>query len=173
MDEHTKLARKSIEHFLKEGSVLKTPTGLSQKLTKERAGVFVSLHQKTSGELRGCIGTFSPVRNNIAQEIIHNAIASATEDPRFPAVSLKELQELEISVDVLSSPKNVIQINMLDTKKHGLIVSTPDGRRGLLLPDIEGIDTVCDQEKICRLKGGIGSSEPVAYQYFTVTRHEE
>ena len=169
---YTTLARNSIKYYLTHRQVMETPQPLPKQLSI-RAGTFVSLHLKLDGSLRGCIGTFLPTKTNVAQEIIYNAIAAAAEDPRFPPVTLAELPEIEISVDVLSFPKLVTQNTVLDTKKYGLIVSTPDGRRGLLLPEIEGIDTVEEQEKICRLKAGIGSNELITRHYFTVKRYKE
>lgn len=166
------LARDSIEYFLNHHSVMETPPNLPNRL-KTRAGVFVSLHNKSDGSLRGCIGTFLPTKKNLAQEIIYNAIAAAVEDPRFPPLTLEELAKIEISVDVLSPPKIVTQAISLDTRKYGLIVSTPDGRRGLLLPEIEGIDTVSEQERICRLKAGILPDESVIRHYFKVKRYQE
>lgn len=124
-------------------------------------------------ELRGCIGTYLPVRKNIAEEIIRNAIDSATSDPRFPPVSSIELPSLKCSVDILSIPTPVIKNEDLDPKRYGLIISTPDGRRGLLLPDIEEVETVAEQIEICRSKAGIGSSEKVTLQRFSVERHGE
>lgn len=173
MNPYTKLARQSIEYFLKHHRVMETPAGLPKPLMATRAGVFVSLHIKSTGELRGCIGTCQPTRSNVAQEIIYNAVAAATEDPRFPPVTPEELPKIEISVDVLSQPELVIQDKALDTNKYGLIVSTPDRRRGLLLPEIEGIDTVEEQERICRLKAGIGPDEDITRHYFTVKRYKE
>jgi len=166
------LARQSITYFLTNHQVLATPPKLPRQFST-RAGTFVSLHLKGTGSLRGCIGTFLPTRKNISEEIIFNALAAAIEDPRFPPLTLAELPNIEISVDVLSPPKIVPQKMMLDTKKYGLIVSTTDGRRGLLLPEIEGIDTVEEQERICRLKAGIGPEEPLARHYFTVKRYKE
>lgn len=173
MNIYTQLARDSIKHFLKHHSVMEIPPNLPKSLAHSRAGTFVSLHNKIDGSLRGCIGTFLPTRKNLAEEIIYNAIAAATEDPRFPPVTLKELDQIEISVDILSPPKIVTKDIALDTKKYGLIVSTANGRPGLMLPDIEGIDTVEEQERICRLKAGIGPEEKVIKHYFKVKRYKE
>lgn len=174
------LARKSIQSYLKSGVMINPAGDILSKMRHKKAGVFVSLHQK-DGSLRGCIGTFLPTRENIAKEIISNAICAATQDPRFPSLSLKELSHTEISVDILSQPK-LIQKNywlgetvpkILDPKKFGLIVSTRDGRRGLLLPDIETVDTPEKQIKICCQKAGISPDEPISLEIFTVTRHSE
>jgi AMMECR1 domain-containing protein len=112
-----------------------------------------------------------PTRENIAKEIITNAISAATKDPRFPPVSEEELPELVYSVVILSQPKNVSKIDKIDTKKYGLIVSTFDGRRGLLLPDIPRVNTPQEQFRICCLKAGINPSEEVTLQTFTAERH--
>lgn len=174
---YIKLAKQSIEYYLKTGSILKTPAGLPKEMLGKRAGVFVSIHKapKSSadkeGELRGCIGTFLPTRKNIAGEIIHNAVSAATEDYRFPPITLNELPDLVFSVDVLSKPKAVAKDFPLNPRKYGLIVSGLDGRRGLLLPDIAGVNTPEEQISICKLKGGIGPEEKVSLAVFTVTRH--
>lgn len=170
---YTKLAREAIELYLKEKKVLEPASDLPEELTQTRKGVFVSLYNKTDHQLRGCIGTFLPTRKDTAEGIIYNAISAATEDPRFPPVKSEELPKIEISVDILSEPKIVTEAIALDTKKYGLILSTTDGRRGLLLPDLEGIDTVEEQEKICRLKAGIEPNETVTRHFFSVERHLE
>jgi hypothetical protein len=134
---------------------------------KERAGVFVSLHKH--GQLRGCIGTFVPTKDNVAEEIIANAISSATRDPRFPPVTASELDDLEYSVDILTEPEPVTDISQLDPKEYGIIVDS-GWRKGLLLPDLEGVDSVEEQIAICRLKAGISPSEPVNIYRFQVRR---
>lgn len=127
----------------------------------------------TSEELRGCIGTYLPVKENVALEIIHNAIHSATQDPRFFPISTGELPQLRFSIDVLSQPETISQKKDLDPKKYGLIVGTADGRKGLLLPDIEGVKTVDQQIEICRAKGDISPEEKVTFKRFTVERHKD
>lgn len=144
------------------------PDDIPSELIENRAGVFVTLHKY--GNLRGCIGTFIPTQKNIAEEIIRNAIAAATEDPRFPPVTEDELPELEISVDVLSEPEEVEDIEELDPKKYGIIVES-GFKRGLLLPDIESVDTVDEQIEITKRKAGIYPGEPIKIYKFTVTRH--
>lgn len=125
-----------------------------------------------TGVLRGCIGTFLPTKKNVAEEIMHNSIAAATQDPRFPPVTEKELPNLVYSVDILSKPKLAKKEN-LNPKKYGLIVVTKDGRRGLLLPDIPGVKTAEEQIQICKRKAGIGPNETITYQVFTVERHKD
>ncbi len=169
---YVNLAKKTIKTHLETGKVPSLPKNLPVEMLARKAGVFVSLHQK-NGSLRGCIGTFKPTKENLAQEITTNAIAAATQDPRFPPVTLKELPNLVFSVDILSASKKVSNHKLLDPKKYGLIVSTGDGRRGLLLPDLPGVETAEDQMVICRRKAGIGSKEKVALKTFTVKRHHE
>ncbi len=165
------LAQQAIKYYLDTGKILDLPAKLPKTMTSTRAGAFVSLHHNDN-RLRGCIGTFLPTQKCVAQEIIANAIAAATEDPRFPPVKIEELDDLEISVDILSKPKKLnANSYSLDPKKYGLIVSTADARRGLLLPDITGVETAEQQIEICKQKGGIGPREPVQYQTFTVERH--
>ena len=141
--------------------------GLEQ-LTSSRAGAFVSLHK--DGRLRGCIGTISPTRDTLAEEIIENAISASTRDPRFIPVTVDELEYLEYSVDVLSPAEHIDSPSELDVKRYGVIV-TNGGRRGLLLPNLDTIDTVEEQIAIAKRKAGIGDKEPVKLQRFEVVRH--
>ncbi len=161
------LARKTIELYLRESKILDSPSELTEEM-RQRAGVFVSLHRH--GALRGCIGTFAPTQDNVAKEIIMNAISAATRDPRFIPMNGDELEDLEISVDVLSAPEPVKDISELDAKKYGVIVSA-GGRRGLLLPDLDGVDTPQQQISICRQKAGISEKEPVQLAKFVVKRY--
>lgn len=131
-------------------------------------GVFVSI--KKRGVLRGCIGTIEPIYSSVFEEVRHNAVAAAGQDPRFPPVSRDELDELEYSVDVLSLPEPVVDLSTLDPKKYGIVVSQGD-RSGVLLPDLDGIDTVEEQLAIARKKAGIPSEVPVNVRRFTVTRY--
>jgi len=171
-DKYLQLAKETVETYIKEGRIISPPKDLSKEMLTKKAGVFVSLHLK-DGSLRGCIGTFVPTKKNLALEIIANAISSATQDPRFSPVTEKELPNLIYSVDILSASKTISKDKLSDPKKYGLIVSTQDGRRGLLLPDLPGINTVEEQIKICRLKAGINPWEPVNYHIFTAERHAE
>ena len=143
---------------------------LPQDMLTKRAGTFVSLHK--DGQLRGCIGTINPVTANIAQEIINNGISAATRDPRFAPVHADELPYLEISVDILGPIEEHISVKDLDIKRYGVIV-TKNGRRGLLLPNLEGVDTVEDQLAIAEQKAGIAVGEAgVELARFEVIRHE-
>lgn len=161
------LARKTIEKYVRERKVIEPPKELTEEM-RQKAGVFVSLHRRNA--LRGCIGTFLPTQENVAMEIIKNAISAATQDPRFPPVTEEELDDLEISVDVLSPPEPVKNISELDAKKYGIIVSS-GYKRGLLLPDLEGVDTPEEQIDICRKKAGILPYEDIQISRFTVKRY--
>jgi len=168
-DDYLRLARASLEYFVLNGNTMPKPENLPSEMEKERAGVFVSI--KKFGHLRGCIGTIAPTQANIALEIIHNAVSAGTEDPRFDAVQEDELSDLVYDVDVLGKPEKITSMAELDPKYYGVIVSC-SGRRGLLLPDLEGIDTPQKQVKIALQKAGIEEDEPYSMQRFKVTRHE-
>jgi len=172
MDAYVQLAKQTIETYIKNGKKIQPPADLPKELLEKKAGVFVSLHKKTDHSLHGCIGTFLPTQENIAAEIIENAISSATRDPRFMPLTEKELADLEINVDVLSEPAPVKDVKELDPKKYGVIVKTADGRAGLLLPDI-GVETVNEQISICCRKGDINpSNDKLMIFRFTVERHK-
>ncbi len=161
-----KLARDTVETYVREGEAISPPVEFTPEM-RDEAGVFVSIHK--DGELRGCIGTFEPHQPNVAEEVISNAISSATRDPRFPPVVPSELDDLDYSVDVLTAPEPVESPEQLDPKEYGAIVEC-GYRRGLLLPDLEGVDTVEKQIYICRQKAGIHPSEPVKLYRFRVRR---
>ena len=167
-DAYVKLARETIEAYILTRKRKALPEDLPEELTKERAGVFVSLHKM--GSLRGCIGTILPTCSCIGEEIMTNAISAATRDPRFSAVEPSELSQLEISVDVLSPPEKISSTAELDVKRYGVIV-TRGGRRGLLLPNLDGVDTVEEQVSIARQKAGISPTEEVSLERFEVIRH--
>ena len=162
-----KLAKDTIESYVRSGTVPELPELTPEML--EHAGVFVTL--KVGGLLRGCIGTFEPMKANVAEEIASNAIMSATRDPRFPPVAPDELDDLEYSVDVLSSPEMVQGVEELDPRMYGVIVES-GGRKGLLLPDLEGVDSAEEQIDICRQKGGIMPQEPLKLYRFRVRRYK-
>ena len=181
-DAYVKLARRTIEEYIlhrrrlslkkiqRDG--LKDENGEALSLPAEmlstQAGAFVSIHKY--GKLRGCIGTIGPVTDCVAQEIIDNAISASTRDPRFPAITPDEVEWLDINVDVLGEPEDIDSADELDVRRYGVIV-TSGGRRGLLLPDLDGVDTVEQQVSIAKQKAGIGRSEKVMLQRFEVIRH--
>lgn len=162
------LARQTVEAYVGEGHRLRPPRPVPPGLEKQ-AGVFVSL--KKHGQLRGCIGTTGPTEPNVAAEIIRNAIHAATEDPRFDPVQPEELDDLVYSVDVLSEPEPISGLEDLDPARYGVIVRNGH-RTGLLLPDLEGIDTAEEQVAIARRKAGIGPGEEVELQRFEVIRYK-
>ena len=165
---YVRLARETVERYVDEGKRLSVPEYLPEEALTRRAGTFVSL--KKFGQLRGCIGTISPAEANISEEIIHNAISASTRDPRFPPVSPSELKDLDYSVDILGETEDIDSPEELDVKKYGVIVSS-GYRRGLLLPNLEGIDDVEDQISIAMQKAGIRKGERIRLQRFEVVRY--
>ena len=184
-DPYVRLARATVERYIGGGSSAKEgdnggekihyknvtfplPSDLPSEMNDQRAGVFVSIHEH--GKLRGCIGTIAPVTGSIAEEIVRNAVSASTEDPRFDPITPAELKWLEISVDVLGAPELISSMDELDVKRYGVIVSRGH-RRGLLLPDLDGVDTPQQQVSIARRKAGIGADEDVKLERFEVVRH--
>ena len=168
-DPWVRLARLALETYVRTGKRLESlPPDLPGELTDHAAGAFVSLH--AHGQLRGCIGTTGPTTPSVALEIVRNAVSAGTRDPRFLPVNEGELDRLEYSVDVLGEPEPVDSPAGLDVKKYGVIVSC-GGRRGLLLPDLDGVDSVEQQIGIARQKGGIGPTERYSLERFEVVRH--
>ena len=166
------LARLAIEMFIREGRIIEPPADLDDILTM-RAGAFVTL-RSSDGRLRGCIGTVEPMRPNVAEEIVENAMRAATRDPRFPPVTPAELRHLRYSVDILSPPEPARGVEDLDPLVCGVIVETLDGvHRGLLLPRIEGIESVEEQWQAVHLKARITLGTPVRVKRFSVTRFGE
>ena len=163
------LARAAIEACVRDQCAI-SPQQAPQPIEGEPAGVFVTLHTASTGELRGCIGTIGPAEPVLAQEVINNAIASATRDWRFWPVSPDELDDLEIDVSVLYPPESIDSPDQLDPKHYGVIVQR-GGRRGLLLPDIEGVNDVETQIDIARQKAGIGPHEAVKLARFRVEKY--
>ncbi len=167
-DPYVRLARQTVETYVQYGKMPEVPGWATVEMKQERAGVFVSIHK--DGKLRGCIGTFLPTQDCIAREIIRNAVSASVRDPRFEPIGPTELKWLEINVDILSAPERISGPEELDVRRYGVIVSS-GSRRGLLLPDLEGVDTVEEQVAIARGKGGIREGEPVVMERFEVVRH--
>jgi len=179
------LAKKSIENFIKEGKIISLTEDLSEEFLNQKAGTFVTIEKNE--ELRGCIGTYLPLRENIAEEVIYNAIAAATEDYRFGPISKEELPDLSYTVYILSEPELIKNIKELDPKKYGIIVKTVPlsasgdvvfnghfvAKSGLLLPDLEGVDTIEQQISIACQKGGIDPlQEKILIYKFTVEKYK-
>jgi AmmeMemoRadiSam system protein A len=186
MNLYVLLAKTAVENFIKEKKIIVPPKDLPEEFLFKKAGSFVTIEKKK--ELRGCIGTYLATKENIAQEIIYNAIAAATEDYRFQSIQKEELPELSYIVYILNKPELVKNIKELDPKKYGIIVKTApiscsngtdvafNGhaavKSGLLLPDLEGIDTIEQQISIACQKGGINPEmEKVMIYRFTVEKY--
>ena len=165
---YVRLARETVERYISTGKRLPVPEYLPEEALTRRAGTFVSL--KKFGRLRGCIGTISATEENIAKEIIQNAVSAAVRDPRFPPVTSSELKDLVYSVDILGETEEIDSSEELDVKKYGVIVSN-GYRKGLLLPNLEGIDSVDDQISIAMQKAGIRKGERIRLQRFEVVRY--
>ena len=167
-DAYVQLARKTIENYVRTGEAIAVPDGLPGEMYSQKAGVFVSV--KENGSLRGCIGTICAVQTSVAEEIIANAISAACRDPRFLPIRQEELDELTISVDVLGDTEAVDSPDKLDVRRYGVIV-TSGCKRGLLLPNLDGVDTIEEQIAIARRKAGIGENEDITLERFEVIRH--
>lgn len=168
-DPYVRLARQSLTHHLLHGGVMDVPSDLPPELISERHGAFVSIH--AHGALRGCIGTIHPTQESLAEEIIHNAIASGTRDYRFRPITKRELKDLTFHVDVLLPPEAISSKEELDVKRYGVIVRK-GFHSGLLLPNLEGIDTVEEQIDIACRKAGISPNDSYRMERFEVIRHE-
>ncbi len=180
------LAKQAVENYVKEKKIISPPEDLPEEFLNKKAGTFITIEK--NGQLRGCIGTYLATKENIAQEIIHNAIAAAIEDYRFGPLQKEELPELSYTVYILEKPELVKNIKELNPKKYGIIVKTapityPDTdvvfnghfpyKSGLLLPDLEGIDTIEKQISITCQKGGIDpKKEKIMIYKFSVEKYE-
>lgn len=164
------LARHTVETFVRNGSIIDPPKP-SNDLLSARAACFVSIKTR-GGDLRGCIGTVDPVKDTLAEEIIANAVAAATRDPRFHSVTKGELSNLKYSVDVLSAPEPCT-LDDLDPDVYGVIVEDEHGRRGLLLPHLAGIDSADQQVTLASRKAGIAAGAPVHLFRFRADRYRE
>jgi AmmeMemoRadiSam system protein A len=162
------LAMQAIKTYLSNATVMVAPQQLPA-LFYRPAAVFVTLHS-SAGQLRGCRGTLEPVERSLAEAIIHTAIASAVDDPRFQPVSLPEVDDLQVKVDVLSPLEPVHDISLLDEKIYGVVIRSQK-RRAVLLPDIAVVDSVPKQLALVRQKAGLQPDEPAELYRFTVTRY--
>jgi AmmeMemoRadiSam system protein A len=162
------LAKEAVELYIRNGSILTPPEHDLPAEFSQQAGVFVCL--KSKGMLRGCIGTFEPAEPDVAHEVVRNAISAATCDPRFACIRDHELDTIEYSVDVLSPTEPIADKSLLDPKRYGVIVQA-GGKRGLLLPDLEGVNTAEQQVSIAMQKAGIAPGTPVKLFRFEVKRY--
>ena len=167
-DAFVRLARQTVETFVRRSAEPALPDDLPEELTNRRAGAFVSL--KLNGKLRGCIGTPAATKSSVAEEILNNAISACSEDPRFSPVTAGELERMVYSVDVLGPTERIESAEQLDVKRYGVIVIS-GYRKGLLLPNLEGVDTVEEQIKIAKRKAGIPDDERCRMERFEVVRH--
>ncbi len=168
-EEIISLAKKTIEEYVINKKIIDIPEDLSSDLVNRRAGVFVTL--KKNGKLRGCIGTIEAIEENIAREIIRNGISAANYDPRFPGVKADELDKLEYSVDILGKKEKIDSKKELDPNKYGVIVEQQN-KRGLLLPNLEGVNTVDEQINIARQKAAIAEGADYNLYRFKVERYK-
>ena len=164
---HVELAMRAIGEYVSRRRIIEPSTDLPREL-RQQAGTFVSL--KKFGQLRGCIGTIEPTQANVALEIVHNAISAATRDPRFEPIVPEELPHLVCSVDVLEAPEPINGMSELDPLRYGVIVEC-DSRRGLLLPNLEGVDTAEYQVEIACRKAAIHLDDPFKLYRFEVKRY--
>jgi len=181
------LAKSAVENYIKKKKIIPLPNDLPEEFLTRKAGTFVTIMK--DGELRGCIGTYLPLRKNIAEEIIHNAIAAATEDYRFGSVREEELPHFSYTAYILNEPELVKGLKELNPKKYGIVVKTmpitsPDStdvvfnghfvaKTGLLLPDLDGVDTIEKQISIACQKGGIDPTQEKIFIYkFTVEKYQ-
>jgi hypothetical protein len=178
MHPYVQLAKKAVETFIKEGKVISTSKDLpkvTSEIFERQAGTFVSLCicRGKEKQLCGCIGTYLPTKDNIADEIIANAIAAATQDYRFEPITEDKLEQISYTVYILNPPDQIKNLDELDPKKYGVIIKTLDGRSGLLLPDLEGIKDPEQQVMIASQKGGINPAiEEISLYRFTVEKYE-
>ena len=170
-DEYVLLALRSLQNYIINGRVIDKNDCrdlITDEMNDTKAGAFVSIHEH--GKLRGCIGTILPTTGSVADEIIQNAVSACARDPRFEPIREDEIPYLEVNVDVLTKPEKISSKDELDVKRYGVIV-THGYKRGLLLPDLDGVDTIDDQIDIARRKGGIREDEPYELERFEVVRH--
>lgn len=186
MNHYIFLAEKAVKAYVVEKKIISSPNDLPEEFFKTKSGVFVTITR--NGELRGCIGTYLSTKENIAKEIISNAVAAASEDYRFGLIQEEELPHLSYTVYILSEPELVKDLKELNPKKYGIIIKTapisyPSGdvvfnghlphKSGLLLPDLTGIDTVEKQISIACQKGGINlTKEKILIYKFTVEKYK-
>ena len=171
MDTHpyVKLATEAVHYFLLKRKLLPCPSPLPPDMDY-RAGIFISIKIKKNNDLRGCIGTIESNQDNLAKEIIKNAVSAATRDPRFKPITIEELEKLSFSVDILSPLEPMNDSDKLNPRRYGLSIKS-EGKQGILLPDLEGIDTPEKQIAICLKKATIPKNLPYQMYRFEVKRY--
>lgn len=171
MSFYLELAKKAVEEYVKNRKIFEVPKNLPVEFYTQRAGAFVSLHE--GAELRGCIGTYLPTRKNIAEEIIYNAVSAATEDYRFNSIVAQDLPKLNYEVYILEAPEPIENIKQLDPKKYGILIKTSAGKSGLLLPDLDGINTAEEQfSAVCQKCGADLESEKIELFRFKARKYK-
>jgi AmmeMemoRadiSam system protein A len=171
MNAYVKLAKDTVETYVKTGKIPPLPENISKKILTEKAGVFVSIYN--GEELRGCVGTYLPTEPNVAEEIIGNAIAAATRDYRFKPITTKELPKLTYSIYILEEPREIKSLDELNPKEYGILIKSETGKSGLLLPDLPGINTVEKQlAAVCHKCGVRQSEEKVVVCKFKTKKYE-
>lgn len=173
MNQYVQLAKFAIEEYIKHGKIFNIPPDLPKEFFGKKSGVFVSIHNGKN--LRGCIGTYLPAHENLAEEIVQNAVAACSKDSRFGPITVEELPVLTVKISLLSAPEKISALQDLDPGEFGVIVKSPDGRCGLLLPGLDGIDSAEQQLSIACQKGGINPiiEKNLEIYKFTVEKHAE
>ncbi|MEA2088941.1 MAG: AmmeMemoRadiSam system protein A [Patescibacteria group bacterium] len=170
MDKYIELVKQTIESYIKNNTIISVPKNLPDNFYFKKAGVFVTI--KNKNKLRGCIGTYIPTKKNIAKEIISNAVSACSRDTRFYPITKNELPDLNYEISILNPPQLIKNIKNHDVKKHGIIIKCVDGKCGLLLPDLDGIDLTSQQIAIACEKGGINPKiDKTILYYFTIEKH--
>ena len=167
-DSYVNLAFESLKYYFDTKQKMSIPPNLPEEMLTNKAGVFVSLYKFDT--LRGCIGTILPTTNTIAEEIINNSLSAALNDYRFPPLTKEELKWLNISVYILKEPEPISSLDMLDVHKYGIIV-THGLKRGVLLSDLDGVDTIKKQIAIAKEKASIKPNEDCKIERFEVIKH--
>jgi len=181
MNPYVLLAKQAVENYIKNGKIISLPKDLPDKFSNKKAGTFITITK--NGQLRGCVGSYLPTKENIAQEIIHNAIAASTKDYRFKQIQKKELTELSYEVYILNKPKQIQNLDELDPERYGIIVKTvPENKNGaslnlksaLLLPNLEGLNTAKKQFSAACQKGEINPRfEKIAIYKFDAEKYSD
>lgn len=167
------LAKKTVETYIESGKIIKAEDNLIKEFSEKKAGVFITIEKNK--DLRGCIGTYLPTQDNIIEEVIQNAISASTEDYRFGSIQKQELPFLSYTVSILEKPELIKDRKELNPKEYGIIIKTLDYplKSALLLPDLEGVDTIEQQVSITCRKGEINpSKEKIIIYKFKVKKYE-